>query len=1004
MNLNEEFWVIGVGASAGGLEALSTFFKHLPQKPNAAFIVAQHLAPHARSMMVELLARQTEMPVIAVKDKAKLKAGTIYIVPPNYDVTTTSAELRLTKAGEETRPKPSVDLFFASLAKSHGKKAVGIILSGTGSDGSEGIRAIKESGGITIVQDTESAKYDGMPKSAFETGLIDAVLPPEKMASQLFSILEDSRPIHVEPPMSETQEVDFNKIVSYLKKEIGADFSQYKMSTIQRRIEKRIATLGIGTLPEYYKFISGNPTELLALSQNMLVSVTSFFRDHEAYDTLSRYIEELISKKALNEELRIWSAGCATGEEPYSLAMIVADLCEKHRKPLNVKIFATDLDHEALITSRNGRYSADDVAGIPQVFLQKYLDRRDKEYEVRKFVRDMIVFARQDLIQNPPFVKLDLITCRNVLIYFEPSLQGRVFEIFHYSLKPGGILFLGKSENAHGSLFETVDKREKIFRRLNVLTNITPRIQTKYSLSSQNPAPTQKKRATTSETISEKAPIQLLKMLNISGVVVDEDGAVMHLMGDVSEYMDFPRGQADFRITNLLPKGLAIEFNVLLKKSQKDQKAVKSRAFRLDPASKKMFSFSIMPMEKLADMRDLFIVAFEPKRSSPIEETGETAPSGDDSGQRMLEMEQELSATKENLQTLIEELEISNEELQSLNEELSSTNEELQASNEELETTNEELQSTNEELMTLNEELSIKSSELRLSYVNLDNIQSSIGFPIVVVDSELKLVRYNNSASLIFSFSSQDIDQPITRASCQCEIPNFEALLTDTIRSGKTNEVICQTARNIYQMRVHASRDESRRIVGAIIVFFDNTDFVHARDAVDISEKRVRSIIDNSPTLITLKDNVGKYLSANKAFLDFYDLREEQVIGKTDREVFSEQLANDLRDNDLEVLLKRLPNAKQEKIQYRNKDHFFHVNRFPLFGKNERNPYAVGSIALNMTESYKAQEQLRVPGDARRAGGVRGPPCPEWPAHLYQFRFPKLFRGNSGNERDPEVQ
>jgi two-component system CheB/CheR fusion protein len=960
MNSKNDFWVIGLGASAGGLEALTSFFNNLPKKPNAAFIVAQHLAPHARSMMVELLSRQTTMQVQPVKDRQKLKPGMIYIVPPNFDVTTHNGELRLMRAGEETRPKPSVDLFFSSLAKTHGKKAVGIILSGTGTDGSEGIRAIKESGGVTLVQDAGSAKYDGMPKSAIETGLIDVVLSPEKMAAQLLDILEERKGIPQMPAaLTETEEIDFQQVLKYLKDQIGTDFSQYKTSTIQRRIEKRLGNLGIPTLKEYFKYLTSNPGELIALSQNMLVSVTAFFRDTEAYNVVSRLIEEMIAKKVMGDELRIWSAGCATGEEPYSLAMIVSDLCEKHRKPLNVKIFATDLDQEALLAARTGTYSEEEVAGVPEDYLRKYFEKKDKVYEVRKFIRDLIVFARQDLIQNPPFVKLDLVTCRNVLIYFEASLQGRIFEIFHYALRPGGVLFLGKSENAVTSLFESIDKKEKIFRRLNVLTNITPRHSAKYQVPGQSSVHHLKKKPTETETITEKAPNQLLRMLNISGVVVDEEGAIIHLMGDVSEYIEFPKGQADFRITNLLPKGLSLEFSVLLKKAKKDGKVAKSRAFRLETNSKKMFAFSIMPMEKEEGLRELFLVAFEPRRASVQEDLTDTNPETA-AGQRLAEMEQELSATKENLQTLIEELEISNEELQSLNEELSSTNEELQASNEELETTNEELQSTNEELMTLNEELNVKSAELRHAYVNLDNIQASIGSPVVVVDSELRVLRYNSSSSQIFAFTPQDIGQPITRASCQCEIPQFEDILRSTVKNGKTHEIICQTQRQIFQLRIHPSRDESRKIIGAILIFFDNTEFMNTKDAIDVSEKRVRSIIDNSPTLITLKDNVGKYLSVNKGFLDFHHLKESDVLGKTDRELFDESLALELRDNDLEVLLKRSPLSRYEKLKLKGEERIFHVTRFPLFGKNERNPYAVGSVALDITNEQKAQEQIKV--------------------------------------------
>lgn len=965
MDSKQDFWVIGIGASAGGLEALSAFFKNLPENPPASFVVCQHLAPHAKSMMVELISRQTSLTVVPAKNKVRVKRGVVYIVPPNHDVTIHDFELRLTEAGEETRPKPSVDHFFTSLGKNFGKTATGIILSGTGSDGTEGIRAIKEAGGVTLVQDPGSAKYDGMPKSAMDTGLVDAVLTPERLAGELLTFLAGDG--SKEKTFTKEETGDFQKILKFLKDEIGSDFSQYKISTVQRRIEKRLGVLGIKSIPDYFVYLKETPSELQALSQNMLVSVTAFFRDSEAYDHLSHHIEEMIAKKSLGEELRFWSAGCATGEEPYSLAMIVADLCEKHRKPLNVKIFATDLDLEALNTARNATYSSEDVAGVPQEFLAKYFEKKNTSYELRKFIRDMIVFARQDLIQHAPFVKLDLVTCRNVLIYFEPSLQSRVFEIFHYALRPSGILFLGKSESAQNSLFETVDKKEKIFRRLNVLTNISPRPMRHQVGTNFTNTGVPRKKPSEIDIVAQEAPVLLLKTLGVSGVVVDEDGAIVHLLGDVSNYIDFPKGQADFRIQNLLPKGVSLEFNVLLRKAKRDTEARKSRPLRFGTSPDRMFSLSVVPLELGDGSRDLYLLVFEPYRVNPAGNPDGDSPTPADGDQRLQELEDDLAVTRQNLQTVIEELEISNEELQSLNEELSSTNEELQASNEELETTNEELQSTNEELMTLNEELSVKSTELRQAYLNLENIQTSIGAPVVVIDNELRLLRYNAASSSIFQFSPQDLHQPITRASCQCEIPQFEKVLKDTIRTGEPGEVICHTNQQVFQLRIHPSRDEHRKIVGAILIFFDNTDFIQARETIEVSEKRIRSIIDNSPTLVTLKDNVGKYLSVNRAFLDFYNLREDQVIGKTDRDIFPEELASEMRDNDLEVLLRRESRTGRERVSFRGEDYFFHVNRFPLFGKNERNPYAVGSVSLNITVEEKSQELLRASESRYRA-------------------------------------
>ena len=562
--MGHDFWVIGVGASAGGLEALSAFFRSLPEKPNAAFIVAQHLAPHAKSMMVELIGRQTKMKVVSVSDHLTIEPGLICIVPPNFDVTTKDGELRLTIAGNETRPKPSVDAFFQSIAKVYGRRSVGIILSGTGSDGSEGIRAIKENGGVTIVQDSESAKYDGMPKSAFETGLVDAVLPPEQIAEQLFSILQN-REAEIRPTIKVTHDSEFENILQYLKKEIGTDFTQYKISTVQRRIEKRLSALKIENLADYFRYLQHNSSELGLLAQNMLVSVTSFFRDPDAFNSLQKCVEDIISKKTNDDEIRIWIAGCATGEEPYSFAILISEICERmSRRPIT-KIFATDLDHEALVYARNGVYTVEELQGLPPEFLDKYFDRKDKGYEVRKTIKEMIVFARQDLIQNPPFVKLDLISCRNVLIYFETSLQNRVFEIFHYALKPYGTLFLGKSENALPSLFETIDRKEKIFKRLNTVSQSGYYPASKYKMTPGSLLPPIKRKSEHSKSISEVASMQLLKMNQIAGVVVDSESSVIHFVGDISEYIGFPTGNADFRLTNLLPKNAVVEFTVLLK-------------------------------------------------------------------------------------------------------------------------------------------------------------------------------------------------------------------------------------------------------------------------------------------------------------------------------------------------------------------------------------------------------------------------------------------------------
>jgi two-component system CheB/CheR fusion protein len=715
----DDFWIVGIGASAGGLEALTAFVRELPLNPNAAFVIAQHLAPHSKSMMVELLARQTSLPIVAVKDHTELKPGTICIIPPNFDATFEQKKIKLTQAGEETRPKPSVDVLFRSMAITWKKRAVGIVLSGTGSDGSDGVRAIKENGGVVLAQDKESAKYDGMPKATQDTGMTDEIQSAENLGKNLFQILEK---FAGDGDVTQTGKIstDLTNILQYLKEHNGTDFLQYKMSTITRRVDKRVAFLGLKTLKEYYERLKKDPSEAAALAQEMLVSVTSFFRDEDAYESLTPHLSRILEQKNLpDSELRVWIAGCATGEEAYSLAILSLETCRRLGVSPAIKIFATDLDQEALTQARQGLYLPEDLKGIPEKYIPLYFERRERYFEAKKFLREMIVFARQNLIQNPPFVRLDLVSCRNVMIYFDSILQQKVFEIFQYSLKPGGFLFLGKSENAPVSMFDTIDRRAKIFRRLNPVSPIVPTLGRHASYTRETSGGAAHRAVVAPSGYAKLIPTELLKVFRLCGAVMDDQTVIQHISGDLSRYVSIPTGIADFRLSNLLSKSASTELSVLVRKAAKDKKAHRSRTYpnQNNEKSTKGFSFTVRVYQGEGEFsKPLYLVSFEPRRLTHSLPLDPSVSLHDVSG-RMRELEQELSTTKEHLQTVVEELEVSNEELQSLNEELSSTNEELQASNEELETTNEELQSTNEELTTVNEELNTKSSELRITNV-----------------------------------------------------------------------------------------------------------------------------------------------------------------------------------------------------------------------------------------------------------------------------------------------
>lgn len=950
---NDKLWVVGIGSSAGGLEALQAFVTNLPKDVPAAIIIAQHLAPHAKSMLVELLARHSTIPVSVANNGEKLRGSRIYIVPPNHDIDLNDGRLFLHLAGEETRPKPSVDTLFESLARTWGEQAVGIVLSGTGTDGTQGIQAIQAAGGLTLAQDDFTARYDGMPKSAVESGSVSAILPPDVMARDLVLLFTEHGRKRNQKDSAETEWI--NEILELLRQQIGMNFTQYKMPTIRRRIEKHMRAARQASPHEYLTHLKEHPEAIQELSQELLISVTSFFRDGLVFDVLRKHAEDLISQRQDQAEFRVWVAGCATGEEAYTVAMVLTRALQKLGAALRLKVFATDLDQEALIQARSGIYSAEDIESVPEEYREAYFRRRGEQFEVDKTLRDCVVFARQDLGQSAPFVKMDIITCRNVLIYFGPPLQKRIFELFHYALNPGGLLFLGKSESVSEAvnLFEMIDRKVKIYRKLNVVSRVFP----SNNYISQSTTQTPRRNIAPISPLAEMAQKEILARYEVCGVVIDEHFSLMHVIGNIGHFVKYPEGQATLNITQILPKGAGAEIPVVIKKVQKTGEPQRTRAYALAHSKKDSFFINVRPMASTEGSAPrLFLLLFESQRKAkPKQAVAAHVVPDLDTGPRITELEQELSETKEHLQTVIEELGISNEELQSLNEELNSTNEELQSSNEELETTNEELQSTNEELTTLNEELANKSNELRHTNLNLENIQNSIASPMVVVDIEMRVLRFNLQANKIFDISPSDMGRNVTRLSAHAEIPNFHDLISKTLDTGRVGEARVERFETLYQMRVLPSYDENKRIVGAVLIFFDNSALIRTEERLRLSEERIRAILNSSPSMISLKDSLGRYLVVNKAFCEFWGRSQEELVGKTDRELFDAEMAARLRDADLEVLYKKVHTGREEELKPGST---FTTVRFPLFQERSSQPYAVGMVAVDVSERVRIQQEL----------------------------------------------
>lgn len=955
---SERRTLIGIGASAGGLEALSSFISHLPIPFPHPIIIAQHLAPHGKSMLVELLSKQSALPVMPALDGEKLKNGCIFIVPPNCNVRVSLDKMYLDVSETERRPIPSIDDFFSSLASQWKENAVGIILSGTGSDGAHGIRAIHAAGGLTFAQDGFSAKYDGMPQAAIDTSCIDAILSPEEMARTLLDLLQDH---HTGPEQHLLETPEWQSCLQLLEQQTGTDYSLYKPSTLQRRLWRRMVQVRLSDLGLYLEFLKRTPGEVMALSHQLLVSVTSFFRDAEVFTELKNQLTDIILKKRHGDELRIWVAGCATGEEAYSLAMLTWDILEQNHRSLSVKIFATDLDQDAIAEGRKGVYDAEAVHGVPALYLAKYFEKLSSgRWEIKKKIRDAVVFARQDMIQNPPFVRLDLVTCRNVLIYFEPELQKKVLEVFHYALASGGLLCLGKAETpgSENSFFEAVDKKLKIYRKLDVASSLRMNRFSAASLTEYIPA---KRRAEAGPSMLERGLLCLLKEYRHCGVIVDRDLNVIQVLGDISDYASFSASQSDSRLISLLPKPVGIELPILLKKAADGNETCHSRWYAGNSGKVSEFRLAVRTLapEGSRDARGpLFLIDFEARSRDEASVPPKTLTEGDLPA-HVLEVEQELYATREHLQTVIEELGVANEELQSLNEELSSTNEELQSTNEELETANEELQSGNEELTTVNEELNMKTQLLRDTNISLENIQESIGAGLVVLDKEGRIMRYNEDAKKIFVLSAADIGKPIVRVSARCELPEFEKRIFDTIQEGKSSEGPCEGADTVYQLRCQPFIDERAKIVGAILVFIDETAITRTRERLVRSETQLRSILESFSGPVSLKDQHGRYLLANTAFAEFFGLEESAILGQTDQDLFGDRRATSLRDLDLEVMVRGETLRQIEELTGAHGEvRSLLTNRFPLYERRGAAPYAVGMVAVDVTSQLEAQGRL----------------------------------------------
>jgi two-component system CheB/CheR fusion protein len=868
-------FVVALGSSAGGLEALRSVMYNLPPAADFAYIVAQHLSPQHSSLLPELLSRETSLRVTEIKDGTAITRNSVFVTPPNHDVIVVNGQLRLTAPGYRG-PKPSVDNLLISLAEHYGSRAIAVILSGTGSDGARGVRAIKAKGGYVIVQDPRSAKYPSMPEAARQTGCVDQVVPPEQIGPRLHSLFKSGV---LEPrDVRRTNVSETDRILEKIAQSTNIDFRGYKLKTLSRRIHQRMASYRLTRLSDYLTLLETEPDEVARLAQSCLISVTSFFRDPPAFEALAKVISEHFGQSQ-QEPLRVWVPGCATGEEVYTLAI----LFDQHLPGRRVQIFGTDIDDRALAAARKAIYTPAQLRGLPAGVQETYFRRTNSGYLLLKPIRDRVVFARHDLLRDPLFLNLDLISCRNLLIYLKSPAQEEVLRKFHLALKPSGILFLGKSENAPTDGFDPIDRRLKIFVNKQLLPGEKKLIASRdwpYALEGAVESPS--RLSPHADTLRQI----LLANFAPAAVLVDSNFRILDSYGDVGRYLSLKPGKPELTLLAMAPKSLAASLRAQLHRTHR--MGTPSRGVpKLTElhGTRVLLHTTVHPTANAVTGEPLFVVSFFESTAARSRYSDAESASQSSSDEYVRELERELTTTRENLQSVVEELETSNEELQALNEELQSANEELHASNEELQASNEELQSANEELVTVNEELEHKSAESALLVEDLENIQDSIDSPLVIIDPSGNLRHANQSAIRQFDISPQQFGVPFAISDAPVITAQITARLQKVLSKGEPLELKVRWRRRHYRIRIRPYHTRDKKLRGAVVLFHDVTDLAHQAERLKRAEVALRLInarqeaaINALPVHIAMIDAKGVITAVNAAWRRF--ARENGYTGR----------------------------------------------------------------------------------------------------------------------------
>jgi two-component system CheB/CheR fusion protein len=910
---NSPFPIVGIGASAGGLEALELFLGNVPESSGMAYVVIQHLDPTQKGMLPELLQRITRMKVFQVKDRMRIKPDCVYVIPPNTSMSILKGVLHLFEPIESRGLRLPVDFFMRSLADDQHEMAVGVILSGMGSDGSIGLRSIKENNGIVVVQEPELAKYDSMPRSAIESVVVDLIAPPDLLPKMIKDFLKRIPIVKSGLVTDIKDKSSLEKIIILLRTNTGNDFSLYKKNTVYRRIERRMTVHKIDKISEYVHFLQENPKESNILFKELMIGVTNFFRDAPVWEKLKvTILPKIISNLQEGTILRAWVPGCSTGEEAYSLAMIFKETIEKinPHNGITLQIFATDLDNEAIETARKALFPLNIAADVSQARLTRFFNKADDGYRVNTEIREMVVFANHNIIMHPPFTKIDILSCRNLLIYMDTELQKKILGLFYYSINSEGYMILGSAETlgTQSPLFVAEDSKLKIFKR--AVTTIIPELfDFPSSFSRSRSASTEKNNpARPIQNIQSLADQLLLQRFSPAGVLVNENGDIIYISGRTGKYLEPAVGKANMNIFAMLREGLGNEFPVAFRKAVMKKESVVMHNVRVGSnGSTLTLNVTIQWIDKPDLLSGNLMIIFSEVTDHPDISHRTTRGKKIHTSLKQIELENELQQTREEMQSTLEEMQTSQEELKSTNEELQSTNEELQSTNEELTTSKEEMQSLNEELQTVNAELQSKVEDFSRVNNDMKNLLNSTDIATLFLDKDLNIRRYTNQATKIFKLIKSDIGRPFTDLVSDLTYPELADDAMEVLRTLIfIQKQIPAKEERWFLIRIMPYRTFDDRIDGLVITFINLSDLKQVELKLHETEQMNRLLINSSSLAILKLSHDGKIHEFNPEAERFFGKANKDVLNQDFIKMFIPEKSHKKTENEMKMLVRKM--------------------------------------------------------------------------------------------------